>query len=273
MFRRRHDDNARYFFVHLQKTAGTSLYFQLREAMGARAVYPDRARGDYDDVSDKAQPVIAIDHLERRWAARRREIRVVTGHFPMCTTDLLDADFRTFTLLRDPVERTLSYLRHHLELYPDDGCASIEDVYDDDFRFHGLIHNHMVKMFSLTVDEMDDGALTRVEFGSHHLQRAKENLARVDVVGFQERLRRVLRGAQRSIPLEALGPQAHEPHGAGARRTWVPGADRRGQRFRRRALRVRSGTQPGAGAAGSVTDRAISGRRRGCAADAAPAGW
>ena len=187
MFRRRHDEDARYFFVHLQKTAGTSLYFQLREAMGARAVYPDRARGDYDDVSDKAQPVIAVDHLERRWAARRREIRVITGHFPMCTTDLLDADFRTFTLLRDPVERTLSYLRHHLELYPDDGCASIEDVYDDDFRFHGLIHNHMVKMFSLTVDEMDDGALTRVEFGSHHLQRAKENLAQVDVVGLQER--------------------------------------------------------------------------------------
>ncbi len=187
MFRRSHDEDARYFFIHVQKTAGTSLYFQLRKALGSPAVYPDRGRGDYDDVSDEAQPILSVDHLERRWAARRQEIRVVTGHFPMCTTDLLDADFRSFTLLRDPVERTLSYLRHHLELYPGDGSASIEDVYDDDFRFRGLIHNHMVKMFSLTADEMDAGALTRVDFGPQHLQRAKENLARVDVVGFQER--------------------------------------------------------------------------------------
>ena len=52
-------------------------------------------------------------------------------------------------------------------------------------RFDGLIHNHMVKMFSLRRDEMTDGVLTPVEFTPEHLERAKEHLARVDAVGDQ----------------------------------------------------------------------------------------
>ena len=164
MFRRRHDEDARYFFVHLQKTAGTSLYFQLREAMGARAVYPDRARGDYDDVSDKAQPVIAVDHLERRWAARRREIRMVTGHFPLCTTELLDAGFTTLHPAPRPGRADALVPAPPSQALPGRRMASLEEIYADAFRFHGLVHNHMVKMFSLPVDEMDGGAMTPVDF-------------------------------------------------------------------------------------------------------------
>lgn len=186
MFRRRHDDDAHYFFVHLQKTAGTSVFFQMHQSMGRPAVYPDRTSGDYDDITDPAEPVVSVDHLQRRWAVRRDQIRVVTGHFPMCTTELLDAEFRTFTILREPVARTLSYLRHHREVTPGDADLPLEAVYDDDFRFHGLIHNHMVKMFSLTVEEMTDGVVTRVEATPERLERAKQNLARIDVVGLQE---------------------------------------------------------------------------------------
>ena len=58
--------------------------------------------------------------LLERWEARRDEIQVVTGHFPLCTTELLDADFTVITVLRDPVERTLSYLRHHRDTTPAD---------------------------------------------------------------------------------------------------------------------------------------------------------
>jgi hypothetical protein len=48
------------------------------------------------------------------------------------------------------------------------------------------VHNHMVKMFSLTREEMTEGALTRVEFTRERLERAKSNLAGVDAVGLQE---------------------------------------------------------------------------------------
>jgi hypothetical protein len=169
----------RFFFVHVQKSAGTSLIFRLRREFGRAAMYPPES--DKGDVAS----VISVDHLLERWQADRDTTRVVTGHFPLCTVDLLGASFTTLTVLREPVERTLSYLRHHRKLTPEDSERSLEEIYTDPFRFHGLIHNHMVKMFSLTREEMTDGALTPVQFTPDRLERAKQNLARVDVVGDQ----------------------------------------------------------------------------------------
>ena len=93
--------------------------------------------------------------------------------------------FTTLTVLRQPLERTVSYLRHHRRRTPEDAELTLEEVYDDDLRFHGLIHNHMTKMLSLTPEEMNEGVLTRVEFTPERLERAKERLAGVDVVGLQ----------------------------------------------------------------------------------------
>jgi hypothetical protein len=169
----------KFFFVHVQKAAGTSLVFRLRREFGRAAIYPP--------MSDKGNvaAVITVDHLLERWRTNRDTTRVVTGHFPLCTVDLLDGDFTTLTILREPVERTLSYLRHHRKVTPEEADRPLEDIYDDPLRFEGLIHNHMVKMFSLTREEMTDGVLTPVDFTPERLERAKENLAGVDVVGDQ----------------------------------------------------------------------------------------
>lgn len=169
----------RFFFVHLQKTAGTALWRRLREQFSPEQLYPGPGDGDPPDT------VLHPEHLVARWRARRDEIVVVTGHFPLCTVELLDAPFRTFTLLREPVERTLSYLRHHREQTPDDRDRSLAEIYDDPVRFE-LVHNHMTKMLSLEVAEMTNGALSPVEFDDARLARAQERLAAVDVVGFQE---------------------------------------------------------------------------------------
>jgi hypothetical protein len=173
----------RFFFVHIQKTAGTTLYERLRRHFGAAGVYPDASDGDPVAVA----PQLSVDVLLDRWAARRDEIEVVAGHFPLCTTELLHESFTTFTVLRDPVERTLSYLRHHRALTPGDQDVPLEAVYGDEFRFRSMVHNQMVKMFSLTVDEMTGGMLTTVDFTPQHLERAKQRLGDVDVVGLQER--------------------------------------------------------------------------------------
>jgi hypothetical protein len=169
----------KFFFVHVQKAAGTSLLFRLRKEFGRPAIYPP--------MSDKGNvdAVIMVDHLLARWRTQRDTTRVVTGHFPLCTVELLDDDFTTLTVLREPVERTLSYLRHHREMTPAEADRPLEDIYEDPMRYHSLIHNHMVKMFSLTPAEMTDGVMTPVEFTAEHLERAKENLAGVDAVGDQ----------------------------------------------------------------------------------------
>jgi Sulfotransferase family len=174
---------SRFFFAHVQKTAGTALFKRLKRHFGDQAVYPDVSDGDLVTVV----PQLSVDVLMARWSERRDEIRVVTGHFPLCTTELLGGGFTTLTVLREPVERTLSYLRHHRKLTPADEGKTLEAVYEDQFRFRTLVQNHMVKMFALTTDEMTDGALTPIEFTPAHLDRAKRRLTTVDVLGLQER--------------------------------------------------------------------------------------
>ncbi len=172
----------RFFYVHLQKTAGTSLLMRLRHAFGDTAVYPcDELDGARD------QRTIMVDHLVDRWHQRGDDIKVVAGHFPLATVELLDADFTTFTVLRDPVERTLSYLRYHKMFFPADAHLSLEEIYEDPFRFDGMIHNHMTKMFSLTVDEIQPaGMLTVQPIDNERLETAKRELELIDVVGLQE---------------------------------------------------------------------------------------
>jgi hypothetical protein len=173
----------RYFFVHLQKTAGTTMRMRLARYFGAEAVYPNGR----EEAKDVFYVIASVDHLLQRLRVRGHEVRVIAGHYPLCTLDLLEGEYRTFTILREPVARTLSYLSHHRQNTPEDRHKSLEEIYDDPFRFHGLAHNHMTKMFSLTTEEMSDDMLTRVEFTPERVERAKENLGGVEMVGVQDR--------------------------------------------------------------------------------------
>jgi hypothetical protein len=174
-------DERRFMFVHLQKTGGTALFQRLREHFGDRGVYPTPdERGDVRAVTD-------LDFLVERVRAHGDEVRVVTGHFPLCTTELLGGELTTFTVLRDPVERTLSLLRRRENAEERFHGRTLEDIYDDE-SLRDIIRNHMVKMLSLTVDELTAAPLVlEVEFDEARLERAKANLRdRIDVFGLQE---------------------------------------------------------------------------------------
>lgn len=170
----------RFFFMHMQKTAGTALWKRLGEVFDPVERYPG--------PGDGAPPLstLSVDHLVERWSVRSAEIRLVTGHFPLCTTAVLGGGFTTFTVLREPVDRVLSGLRHHRDTEPGMADTSLEAIYDDPLR-QLLLRNHMVKMLSLTEDEMTGGALTDVDFTPERTQRAIDAAAGVDVVGVQER--------------------------------------------------------------------------------------
>jgi hypothetical protein len=173
----------RYFFIHMQKTAGMAFRQRLINHFGEAAVYPTRGV----DGDDLVKLLLSIEDLLERLAARGDEIRVIAGHFPHCTAELLDGRCITLTLLREPVERTLSFLRQHRESNPSARDKSLEQLYSDPFWFHGVIHNHMTKMLSMTLDEMTGGMVTRVEFDHDRLERAKQALAGLDAVGLQGR--------------------------------------------------------------------------------------
>lgn len=174
----------RYFFVHMLKTGGTAMFLRLREQYGEAAVYPNATDGDVMTVA----PQFVTATLLERWPVRGPDIRVMIGHLPLCTTELLGVPFTTLTMLREPVARTLSFLQFHRKLIPADADLSLEQIYDDHVRFDSLIHNHMVKMLSLTPDEMTADMLTPVEFTPARLARAKANLEAMDAVGTQDHL-------------------------------------------------------------------------------------
>jgi hypothetical protein len=212
----------RFFFLHVQKTAGISLLRRLQRHFGERAVYPDGS-----DENERGDAVISVRQLQERFCARGDEIRVVTGHFPLCVADVLGGGFTTMTILREPVERTLSYLRHRQRDAPEDRDKPLEEIYSDPYRFDGLVHNHMTKMFSLTADEatawmrwVSDAfsrppnettawILTKVAFTPERLERAKHGLASVDAVGLQERFEDFCADLRRRFGWD-LGPPVYE---------------------------------------------------------------
>jgi hypothetical protein len=182
----RETDGVRRFFVaHMQKTAGTTLRDRLRATFPAEQVYPNASDG-----RDARVAVISVAHLQQRWAARGDQIRLLTGHFPVRTVELLDAPFVTMTVLRDPVERTLSFLRHQAERRQRGATENtpLVEIYEDPFRFRHMIQNHMTRTLSLSPEEMraHDGVLTPVPYTAARLELAKESLAGLDIFGLQD---------------------------------------------------------------------------------------
>lgn len=181
------DPDTRFFVAHMQKTAGTTLRDRLRSTYAEEQIYPNGTDGP-----DARVAVIAVSHLLERWKERGHEIRLLTGHFPVSTRDLLDAPFVTLTVLRDPVERTLSFLRHQAQRRQRGATEDtpLREIYEDPFRFEAMIQNHMTRMLSLTPEELGpgDGVLTTVPYTADRLAMAKDTLAGLELFGLQSRL-------------------------------------------------------------------------------------
>jgi hypothetical protein len=184
-------DQERFFFAHVQKASGTSLIARLERHFPRAQIYPNDSDAETGAPLPRLAATLLVSRLRDRYRVRRDEIRIVTGHFPLRTTELLGDPFTTLTLVREPVDRTLSALRHHQVKVPADRDRALEELYDDPVRFDGLIHNHMVKMFSLSPEEIvaGNGIVAHVEeFTADRLQDAKARLAGVDVLGLHDHL-------------------------------------------------------------------------------------
>jgi hypothetical protein len=193
-----------FFFLHVMKTGGTAFVFNLLQNFGPGEVYPS-------DV-DKAQPgdllpYVSIARLLSVSPERRAAIRMYTGHFPFVACELMGGEFRTLTLLRDPIDRSVSVLRHfqrHFNRYE----LRLGELYDDPFIFEHFVHNHQTKLFSITAEDRPEtfvSTLTHEENRARHLggpdpvgpttitvdsarlATAKTNLAKVGLVGVNER--------------------------------------------------------------------------------------
>ena len=65
-------------------------------------------------------------------------------------------------MLRDPVDRTVSYLKHCKRWHAQHQDLSLDEIYDDYFHFKCFIENHQTKIFSMTTDDKLESFIARM---------------------------------------------------------------------------------------------------------------
>jgi hypothetical protein len=177
------DERPTFLFLHVMKTGGSSLLRHFADNFRPGEVEPDV----HDPTTDLRLRYDSINRLRSISASRRRRLRVVAGHVPYFATDLIVPDV-TLTVLRDPVERTVSLLRQRKRVRALHD-QSLEQIYNDPRVFWPLIYDYQTKLFSLTPeDPLPDAAhMAVIEVDERRLEAAKANLDRVEVVGLHHR--------------------------------------------------------------------------------------
>jgi hypothetical protein len=200
-----------FFFVHVMKTGGTTLALHMAREFEPAAIYPNEAL-DRRHPAD-VESYMSIDALRQLSPERRATIRAYTGHFPFMVRDELGSDVASITLLRDPVDRSISSLKHFKRLYERYHALSLDAIYDDAFVNRHFVQNHQTKVFSVTAADRPESiasTLTHDQLREYlegrcpdahagnraapdtivvddaRLVRAKQCLATVDVVGLSE---------------------------------------------------------------------------------------
>jgi hypothetical protein len=168
-----------YFFVHVMKTGGSTFRQHVRANFEPEARYPD----DEHD-GDLLLAKLSVSTVLGLPAERRERIRIFTGHFPYCVATMLGRPLTTLTILRDPVERTISHLKQEQASRPPG--RSLEEVYEDP-RTQRLVRDHQVRMFAFTAEDQFETFAEPLDIDEDRFAIACRHLAAVDVVGFQER--------------------------------------------------------------------------------------
>jgi hypothetical protein len=183
-------------FIHVMKTGGTTVMRNLRETYELDEIYPYRKLDiRYDEGEVDIRHHLSVPYLVALPPERRRSIKVYIGHFPFVVRDLMGIEVQTATILRDPVERTLSLLRQFRRKQPWEedvrdrrplAARTLEEMYDHPLAFGPLIHNHQTKIFSMTAADHPQTYMDVIDIDQDRLELAKANLEQIDVLGIIE---------------------------------------------------------------------------------------
>jgi hypothetical protein len=161
-------------FVHLPKTAGTSFHVALREALGAGAVSPSF-------IATRLSPADA-ERLDR--------YAVISGHISMADIRRYFPDRMILTILRDPVDRCLSWYyfarkgstRAFASDFVEAKRRSIEDFFALDYK---ITYRNI---FNRQVRQLGDHVLNVEADLERATENAKDVLRSAVWVGRQESL-------------------------------------------------------------------------------------
>jgi len=164
-------------FLHIPKTAGTTLNYIIRQNYHASEIF---ALGENTQAS--IREFVALDE------ANRHKIRLLQGHMAYGLHSYMAPPTTYFTILRDPVERIISYYyfvrrisHHYLHDFVVDNDLSLLEYLDS--RQSIMMDNFQTRLVSGVWDRFPFG-----ECPDDILEQAKDNLRKhFAVVGLTEK--------------------------------------------------------------------------------------
>jgi hypothetical protein len=154
--------SSRFFFIHVMKTAGTTFALQLRQQFHGAEIYPC-VEIDHDDEGGP-RAYVSVRRLLTLPPERRARIRIYGGHFPYVASQVVEDNVRALTVLRDPVDRTISVLKHFKRLHERYHDQPLEAIYEDEFVFSQFIDNHQTRIFSVQRADNPDAFSTSLTY-------------------------------------------------------------------------------------------------------------
>lgn len=165
------------FFLHIPKTAGTTLHHILmRQYLPAQ------------QYSDEFWDPEAATKFGQLPAEKKGDIRIVWGHFSFGLHKLTPYSSAYFTFLRDPVDRVLSHYYYHLsrpDIFPLQAVMARENL---------TMHQVFARRKIEDIKNMQTRLLAGLpyhfpwdDYTEAHLEMAKENLRKqINVIGLVE---------------------------------------------------------------------------------------
>jgi hypothetical protein len=163
-------------FVHLPKTAGTTLHSIINRQYSRDEIHAFTGDAVGSVAAFKAMP----DEEKQR-------IKLLQGHMPFGLDAEMPQQAAYFTMLRDPVDRVISEFyfaiqtpTHYLHDEIKKNRLTLRDAIEG--KVHVMLNDAQTRLISGVWGQVPFGKLT-----SEHLETAKQNLSRCDVVGLMER--------------------------------------------------------------------------------------
>lgn len=173
--------------THIMKTGGTSLRRMLIDAVGQDQVYPNdedlavRPRGFYPGPKE---------FVELLRSDQTHGATIFIGHFPFVLRDEFESEPLTVALLREPVTRTLSMLKHRKLKSPQFADATYKQILDHKDFEDRQIREYQTKVFAFdSIQQCPDTVDIAFEVDRQRFTNAVDRLKNVEVLGLTEDFR------------------------------------------------------------------------------------